>query len=98
MPTEYRSRCWYFIADLQKETLKALQRCQKGMQAVTAMEEELYSLGLISQPTTDNPGDPGVVRLESTLFQLGAQPSVCQGMFYMLPIKLNDLYIVRYVD
>lgn len=40
-------------------------------------------------------GDPGIVRLEYHLLNLGAQLDVCHGIFFMLVIPVGDMRIVR---
>lgn len=43
-------------------------------------------------------GDPGIIRLEANLFHLGALPDVAHGVFYMLPVKVGNFIVVRYVN
>ena len=83
------------------EIRNLLYACHQGMDLVKDMERELYQLGLVSLSSASASfedggapvieivqGDPGLVRLETTLLHLGAMNQVCEGVFYMLPIKV----------
>ena len=48
------------------------------------MEECLVDAGLFSHDTTNH--NPSIVMTESSLQDLGANPSLCEGIFYMLPL------------
>lgn len=50
------------------------------------------------EATEEVPGEPGVVKLEYSLLELGSSSDLCQGLFYMLPIKSRDKYFLRYME
>ena len=57
------------------------------------MEEYLVDAGLFSHDTTNN--NPGIVMIESSRLDLGANPSLCEGIFYMLPLFHEGKLFVR---
>ena len=58
------------------------------------MEECLVNSGLFSHdPSKTN---PGVVMMESSLLDIGSNPEVSQGIFYMLPFEHERKLFVRF--
>ena len=57
------------------------------------MEECIVDAGLFSHDTTNH--NPGIVMIESSLLDLGANPSLCEGIFYMLPLFHQGKLFVR---
>ena len=84
------------------EIRNLLYKCDQGADLIKGMERIMYEKGLVSASTSasvpEDPepegviekeiGDPGLLRLESSLLHLGALSYVCQGLFYLLPIKV----------
>ena len=81
-----------------------MQKCQLGVDLVKEMEQKLYEMELVTtskreiidgQPVMQG-GDPGLVRLESSLLHLASLDTICQGIFYMFPVKVScSVTIVR---
>ena len=57
------------------------------------MEEGLVDAGLFSHDTTKT--NPGIVMIESSLLDIGCNPAVCEGIFYMLPFFHEGKLFVR---
>ena len=70
-------------------------QCKRGIEVVRAMEACLYEKELIVDGTQERDGFPGIVRLEQSLLNLGALPTVCRGLLYLLPVELGDCVVVR---
>lgn len=64
---------------------------QYGTELVYDMDKELCDLGLYSH---DDVGG-GILRLEQNLLDLGANQEVAQGLFYMLPIYVDEKLFIR---
>ena len=57
------------------------------------MEECLVNQGLFSHDTTKS--NPGIVMIESSLLDIGSNPAVCEGIFYMLPFFYEGKLFIR---
>ena len=79
-----------------------LVKCEEGIDLVRSMEENLYKKNLVAISSKNDEslvkGNPGIVRLESSLLSLGATYTACKGLFYMLPVELPDCVIVRFME
>ena len=78
-----------------------LTKCHDGIHLVYEMERKLYydniiSLGDTSNDSTITYSNKSLIQLESTLLNMASTPSLCQGVLYIFPVKLNDVTIVRY--
>jgi hypothetical protein len=74
------------------------------------MDKEMYKKGFITDSLTNEEpgkdfgkklkgtGNPGLVKLEFSLLNLAALTQVVSGVFYMVPIELEDCIIVRFVS
>ena len=70
---------------------------------VKEMEEMLYQKGLtsVTHLTAEGAavaGSPGLVKLERDLFHLASMDEICTGVFYMLPIPVRDVIVVRFME
>jgi hypothetical protein len=96
-----RYSSFVFVGECKKLEYFLLTNVAKGVVLVREMEKEMYSLGYITQSEKDDKGvqlqrvDGGVVRLEHRLLNLGALNQVCAGVFYFMPIFLEECTIVR---
>lgn len=74
-----------FILDSVYQIIDKLDECSTyGMESVLDMEQALFEKGLVT--STSDTKDPGLITLESTLLDVGANPKVVQGLFYCLPL------------
>ena len=84
----------FFILDKISTILGILRNCSEyGINLVRDMEECLVDAGLFSHDTTKT--NPGIVMIESTLLDIGGNPTVCEGIFYMLPLLHEGKLFVR---
>ena len=91
----------FCFAGAENDIQDILESCGKGIDVVREMEQNLYSSGIVQEAYRGDdgtlfPSNPGLIRLESSLLHLGALTNVCLGMFYMVPIVLDDKVVVRY--
>ena len=57
------------------------------------MEETLFEKKIIC---FDPQPDLSLLCLEQSLLKLAAYPDMCGGLVYFMPVKADDLYLVRY--
>ena len=63
------------------------------------MEERMCEIGLYKEGMRNTKGlkHGGILSLENSFLDIGSNPLVAQGVFYMLPIYHNRKLFVRYV-
>ena len=81
----------YFFSVIQSQ----VQKCGDGIDLVRAMESTLHEQGLVKMSGKDEKGDPGIVKLEASLLNIGSLSTVCQGLIYFLPVELEEFVMVR---
>lgn len=71
---------------------------------VRAMERELYTRKLFVERIAEGPrnarivheaGTPGLIKIEHCILSLAALTQICCGVFYMMPIELDEAIVVR---
>ena len=62
-----------------------------GSELILDMERQMCEMGLYNH---DVPGG-GILRIEQTLLDLGSNPEVTSGMFYLLPIYADNKLFLR---
>ena len=73
------------------------------MELVYNMEKKLYHDNVISLTNNSNNGtenaysNKSIIQLESTLFKLASNTSICNGIIYIFPVQLAHYTIVRYI-
>ena len=68
-----------------------LNDCKDGISLVLDMENQIIQTELIS----DDPNLPGILSLEYSLLDIGSNPCLTQGIFYMMPITFGNKVFVR---
>ena len=68
-----------------------LSDCKDGMSLVLDMENQIIQKELI----TDDTNLPGILALEYSLLDIGSNPCLTQGIFYMMPITFGTKVFIR---
>ena len=85
-----------FFADEIMSIVSKLRRCiPEGIPLARTMDQFLARDKLFSWPEEDGQGNPGLIKLECSLLEMGANKYICQGVFYMIPIQVDDVVILR---
>ena len=58
------------------------------------MEEGLFQYELYSQEAFHN-SNPGLIKMESSLLDIGANDGIAQGIFYMVPVFYQGKLFIR---
>ena len=58
------------------------------------MEQGLLDYGLYSTEPSHS-SNPGFIKMESSLLDIGANDSVVQGLFYMVPVFYQEKLFIR---
>ena len=88
------------ISGYTTDMRQCLEDCHEGIQGILSMEESMHQSGFIQESGVDDQGipqlfHPGIVKLESSLLNLGALDNVCQGVFYLQPITCEEVVYLR---
>ena len=64
------------------------------------MEKKLYDHGVlclhkIAEETNEISENKSIIQLETIILDMA---DLCQGVLYLLPVKVHDKYIFRYVN
>ena len=65
-----------------------------GIHLVEQMEEGLLEYDLYSHESSHN-SKPGLIKIESSLLDIGVNDSVAQGLFYMVPMFYQGKLFIR---
>ena len=66
------------------DVVDILRSCSEyGIDLVKQMEQGILDYGLYSTETSHH-SNPGLIKMESSLLDIGANDSVVQGLFYMV--------------
>ena len=69
-----------------------LRSCSEyGIDLVKQMEQGILDYGLYSTETFHH-SNPGLIKMGSSLLDIGANDSVVQGLFYMVPVFYQENY------
>ena len=77
------------------DVVDILRSCsQYGIDLVKKMEQEMLHYGLYSTETSHH-SNPRLIKMESSLLDIGANDSVVQGLFYMVPVFYQGKLFIR---
>ena len=77
------------------DVVDILTSCSEyGIDLVKQMEQGLFDYGLYSTETSHY-SNPGLIKMESSLLDIGANDSVVQGLFYMVPVFYQGKLFIR---
>ena len=85
------------ITDSISTTIRKLQDCSTyGLDLVHDMEQAIIASSLFCNtlPKPEKP-QPGIIKLEHDLLEVGATREIAQGVFYMLPLYHEEKLFVR---
>ena len=77
------------------DVIDVLRACSEyGIDLVKQMEEGLLQYDLYSHESSHN-SNPGLIKMESSLLDIGANDGVAQGIFYMVPVFYQGKLFIR---
>jgi hypothetical protein len=92
---------FYYTKGQVNSIKECIEECTfKAIPLVRDMDEALLDEELVFVKTDE--GQPhrafngGIIKLEANLLDLGASPTVCEGVFYMFPVTIGNRICLRY--
>ena len=77
------------------DVIDVLRSCSEyGIDLVQQMEQGLLHYELYSTETSHH-SNPGLIKMESSLLDIGANENVVQGLFYMVPVFYQGKLFIR---
>ena len=83
-----------FFLDISNITQKLEECFEYGVNLVKDMEKGICDNQLYSNTPHDS--NPGIVLLEHSLLDIGGS-SILEGLFYMIPVLVDDVFFVRLI-
>ena len=77
------------------DVVDILRSCSEyGIDLVKQMEQGLFDYGLYSTETSHH-SNHGLIKMESSLLDIGANDSIVQGLFDMVPVFYQGKLFIR---
>ena len=77
------------------DVIDVLRSCSEyGIDLVQQMEQALLDYELYSTETSHH-SNPGLIKMESSLLDIGTNENVVQGLFYMVPVFYQGKLFIR---